>query len=70
MDDRAPTLRQWIEMIGRVLGHEFDIVNMPFEFATPAHPMMMVSDSGHRMRLPDKAIWRLGYSMLALFSGH
>jgi nucleoside-diphosphate-sugar epimerase len=60
-DEWAPTLRQWIEMIGRALGHEFDIVNMPFEFATPAHPMMMVSDSGHRMSLPDKAIWRLGY---------
>lgn len=33
------TMRQRVEFVGRHLGHEFEIVDMPYELAWPCHPL-------------------------------
>ena len=60
-DEWTPPIRQWVEIISRALGHQFDVVAMPYELATPSHPMLFVGDAGHRLTPCDKALYKLGY---------
>ncbi|MFN0092766.1 MAG: hypothetical protein ACKVWR_21230 [Acidimicrobiales bacterium] len=64
-DEWTPTLRQVVEIICEALGHEMEIVGLPFELATPGHPMMMLNDPYHRMTPVDKAFHQLGYRDVA-----
>lgn len=48
-DERLLTLRQVIEVIAKALGHELEIISMPFQFAVPARPMISQPWTTHRM---------------------
>jgi dTDP-D-glucose 4,6-dehydratase len=60
-DERMLTLRQLVEWIGRILGHEWDIVPVPCEVALPAHPLLMHIASHHRVLDLTKIRTELGY---------
>jgi nucleoside-diphosphate-sugar epimerase len=60
-DEWTPTLRQVCEIIAGALGHDFEIVDMPYELATPGHPLMMLGDPFHRFTPSDKLVHQLGY---------
>jgi nucleoside-diphosphate-sugar epimerase len=59
-DDSTPTLRQLVEIIAAALGHELDIVDLPYELAWPAHPLMMRAGPFHRYA-PAAGLQALGY---------
>jgi hypothetical protein len=59
-DEATPTLRQVVEVIASALGHAFELVDMPYHLATPAHPLMLRSGSFHRFT-PPTTLLRLGY---------
>jgi nucleoside-diphosphate-sugar epimerase len=60
-DERTPTLRQVVEIVAAALGHRFEIVNLPYALATPAHPLTMLTGTFHRYT-PSTALTRdLGY---------
>lgn len=61
-DARLLTLRQVIEVIARALGHELEIVSMPWEFAIPARPMISQSRTTHRVLDLTKLKTQLGYT--------
>jgi nucleoside-diphosphate-sugar epimerase len=60
-DAHLLTLRQVIEVIARALGHELEIVSMPWEFATPARPMIEQAWTTHRVLDLTKLKTQLGY---------
>jgi nucleoside-diphosphate-sugar epimerase len=60
-DAHLLTLRQVIEVIRRALGHELEIVSMPWEFATPARPMIEQAWTTHRVLDLTKLKTQLGY---------
>ena len=59
-DETTPTLRQLVTVIASALGGDIEIVDLPNELATPAHPLMMRSGSFHRY-LPATRLIELGY---------
>jgi nucleoside-diphosphate-sugar epimerase len=59
-DEATPTLRQVVEVVASALDHSFELVDMPYQLATPAHPLMLRSGSFHRYT-PPTALLRLGY---------
>jgi nucleoside-diphosphate-sugar epimerase len=60
-DEWTPTLGQLVQMVGKSLGHTFEIVTMPYELATPSHPLLLLGDSDHRVTPVDKMLRTLGY---------
>ncbi len=48
-DDEVLTIRQVIELVCAELGHELEIVSMPFEVATPARPLLAQPANTHRV---------------------
>lgn len=48
-DAEVPTLRQVVEIIAAGLGHRFEIVDMPYELATPARPLVTQPLTTHRV---------------------
>jgi nucleoside-diphosphate-sugar epimerase len=60
--DRAMlTLRQMVEIIADALGHRLEIVSMPWEFATPARPLIAQPWTTHRVLDMTKLRMQLGY---------
>jgi nucleoside-diphosphate-sugar epimerase len=60
-DERTPTVRQVVEIVAAALDHRFEIVDLPYELATPAHPLTMLTGTFHRYT-PSTALTRdLGY---------
>lgn len=48
-DGEVLTLRQTVEVIAAALGHEFEIISIPYALALPARPMVMAPFSNHRV---------------------
>jgi nucleoside-diphosphate-sugar epimerase len=59
-DENAYTMRQRIEWIARYLGHELELVDMPYEVAWPCHPLWR-HVRGHRMTQSGAIRAELGY---------
>jgi nucleoside-diphosphate-sugar epimerase len=59
-DESAFTMRQRIELIGRHLGHELELVDMPYEVAWPCHPLWR-HVRGHRLTQSGAIRAELGY---------
>lgn len=55
------TLRQVVEAIAAALGHDWEIINLPWELATPARPLLMQPWTTHRVMDISKLQQRLGY---------
>ncbi len=55
------TVRQVIELICAELGHEMEIVSMPFDLATPARPMLAQPANTHRVLDLGRLVHDLGY---------
>ena len=55
------TLRQVAETIAEHMGVELEIINMPWELATPARPMIMQPQTSHRMQDVSALRQDLGY---------
>jgi nucleoside-diphosphate-sugar epimerase len=60
-DETTPTLRQVVEIVASALDHRFELVDMPYELALPAHPLMMRAGAFHRYTPPTKLVEQLGY---------
>lgn len=60
-DEECLTTRQVVELIATELDHDWDIVELPAELATPARPLMMANHTTHRMASLAKLRERLGY---------
>jgi len=59
-DENAYTMRQRIELIARHLGHELELVDMPYELAWPCHPLWR-HVRGHRLTQSGAIRAELGY---------
>jgi len=60
-DEWTPTLLQWAEIIADALDHEFEIVSMPWEYATLAQRLTVRGTPHHRVTSSEKATFELGY---------
>ncbi len=60
-DDRTLTIKQICEVVGQELGHEFAFVNLPYELAPTARPLIMHWSSGHRVVNTERLRSMLGY---------
>ena len=60
-DTEVLTVSQVIELICAALGHEMEIVSMPFELAAPARPMLAQPSPTHRVLDLSRVVNRLGY---------
>ncbi len=60
-DDFLYTLRQRIEAVARIMGHEFEFVDMPWELAVPCH-VLWRRERNSRFRDTSKIRRELGYS--------
>ncbi|MGA2411060.1 MAG: NAD-dependent epimerase/dehydratase family protein, partial [Candidatus Binataceae bacterium] len=60
-DEHALTLRQMIELVTEALGHELEIVSMPWEFAVTARPLIGQPWTTHRVLDLTKLKTQLGY---------
>ncbi len=60
-DDRTLTIKQICEVVGQELGHEFAFVNLPYELAPTARPLIMHWSSGHRVVNTERLRSVLGY---------
>lgn len=63
-DERLLTLRQTIEVIAEALGHNLEIVSMPWRYAVPARPMIAQPWTTHRVLDLTKLRTQLGYADL------
>ncbi|HKV55389.1 MAG TPA: NAD-dependent epimerase/dehydratase family protein [Candidatus Binataceae bacterium] len=61
-DDHQLTLRQTIEIVAQALGHELEIVSMPWEFAVSARPLIAQPWTTHRLLDTSKIKRQLGYA--------
>lgn len=61
-DAQTLTLRQMVEVIAEGLSHQWRIVSMPYEIATPAKPLIMQPLTTHRLMDVSKLRMRLGYN--------
>jgi nucleoside-diphosphate-sugar epimerase len=64
-DEEVLSVRQVIESICGVLGHDLEIVSMPFEVALPARPLLAQPLPTHRVLDLTKVRTLLGYRDLA-----
>ena len=60
-DQEVLTLRSVVELIAAGLGHEWEIVNMPWELATPARPLITQPLPTHRVLDVSKMERDFGY---------
>ena len=60
-DEWTPTLLQWAEIIANALDHEFEIISVPWEYATLAQRLAVRGTPHHRVTSCEKAIFDLGY---------
>jgi nucleoside-diphosphate-sugar epimerase len=60
-DDLLFTMRQRIETIARIMGHEFELVDMPWDLAVPCH-VLWRRDRNSRFRDASKIRRELGYT--------
>ena len=60
-DDECLTVRQIVEVIAGAMGSSIEIVDMPWEFAVPARPLVMGAKTTHRVMSTDKLRTLLGY---------
>ncbi|MEO5900855.1 MAG: NAD-dependent dehydratase [Ilumatobacteraceae bacterium] len=60
-DSWTPTLRQVVEIVASAVGADIEIVSMPYELATPSHPMTMLNGTFHRYMPSTKLAEQLGY---------
>lgn len=60
-DEDALSLRQVVEIIADTLDHRLDIVDLPWDLATPARPLVQAHRTAHRMLDIGKLRHRLGY---------
>jgi nucleoside-diphosphate-sugar epimerase len=60
-DDEKLTIRQVAELITDELGHDWELLSMPAQFAIPARPMMQNYRTTHRVVDTAKLRDRLGY---------
>ena len=60
-DEWTPTLIQWVEILAAALGHTFEIVSIPWDYAAVGHHLTLRSTPHHRMIGCDKAMYQLGY---------
>ncbi len=60
-DEEVLTLRQVVEHVSSALGYTWDIVDMPWSWATPALPMIMQPSATHRVVDISKLRNELGY---------
>ncbi|MEH6582577.1 MAG: NAD-dependent epimerase/dehydratase family protein [Halioglobus sp.] len=60
-DEQTLTLRQTIEIIAAGMDHDWRIVNMPWELAMPACPLVMQPLTTHRVMDIGKLQQQLGY---------
>jgi nucleoside-diphosphate-sugar epimerase len=60
-DETTFTLRQLVEVVSAAVGHTFEIVDLPYDLARPAYPLMMRTGSFHRYSPPAKLMLELGY---------
>ncbi len=61
-DTQILTLRQMVEIIADAMGHSWRLVNMPWELAICARPIIMQPLSTHRAIDTNKLQSRLGYT--------
>lgn len=59
-DTEVHTVRQRVEFIARYLDHELEVVDVPFPYATPAHPLYR-SSRAHRVGSSQRVRDELGY---------
>ncbi len=60
-DEEVLTVRHVVELIARALGHELEIVSMPYELATPARPLLAQPLPTHRVLDLGRVRSRMGY---------
>jgi nucleoside-diphosphate-sugar epimerase len=60
-DEEVLTVRQVIELIAGALGHELEIVSMPYELAVPARPLLTQPLPTHRVLDLTRVKTVLGY---------
>ena len=60
-DEQCLTLRQVVDVIAAALGHEWDVIEMPYELALPARPLVMGPHGTHRVMSCDAIRHELGY---------
>jgi nucleoside-diphosphate-sugar epimerase len=59
-DETTPTVRQVVQIIAQTLDADVEIVDLPYELARPAYPLLMRGGSFHRYMPPTRLI-ALGY---------
>ena len=62
IDEECLTIRQVAELIALELDHDWEIVSMPAQLATPAKPLMQANRTTHRVLDTAKLRQLLGYS--------
>lgn len=60
-NERVLSLHQIVEVIANALGHELEIVSMPWQFAVPARPLISQASTTHRVLNLTKLKMQLGY---------
>jgi nucleoside-diphosphate-sugar epimerase len=60
-DDELFSLRQQAEVVGAELGHRFDVVDLPFEAARPAYPLLQTHSAQDRLVDTTRLRTELGY---------
>jgi len=60
-DSRALTLAQMAEVVAAEVGHDFEIVPMPYQLAVSARPLVMHWSTGHRVVNTEPLRQVLGY---------
>lgn len=60
-DEEVLSVRQVVELIGAALGHQLEIVSMPFEIAIPARPLLAQPLPTHRVLDISRVRHDLGY---------
>jgi nucleoside-diphosphate-sugar epimerase len=60
-DEEVLSVKQVIEIVAGALGHDFEIVSMPFDLALPARPMLAQPSPTHRVMDLARIKHDLGY---------
>jgi nucleoside-diphosphate-sugar epimerase len=60
-DEEVLTIRQVVELIAAALGHELEIVSMPYDLAVPARPLLAQPLPTHRVLDLSRIKTELGY---------
>jgi hypothetical protein len=55
------SVRQVVELIGAALGHEFEVVSMPYDLGVPAWPLLAQPLPTHRVLDVSRVRTELGY---------